>query len=627
MDPSEFLFPYEKVREEQSSMLKAVAEVIAEGKDAIIHAPTGLGKTAAAIAPALKYAIANKKTVYFLTSRHTQHDIAIETLKLIKEKYGTSFNAVDIIGKKWLCAQSGTDLLFSSDFSEFCKSMKKDGKCEFYNNTRVGEGKASPSAALSLQTIKMLNPCAISKIMEIGHDEKLCPYELAMMLAADSNVVVADYYYIFNDDIRNQFFNRANKVLEDAIIIVDEGHNLPDRIRELMTVRVTTNVFLGAIKEAKKFGFAESMSLLNKVYDVVKEYAADLEMNQEKLVNRDEFMGKIAKADENNDYEKVYEDLEFISDAVKITQKKSYISSVARFLKAWKGPDKGYTRILSLKYSPKGPMIMFCYRCLDPSVVTKNIIRDAHSTIMMSGTLNPTSMYKDLLGFSDDVELEGFDNPFHEENKLSLVIPKTTTKFNMRNEDQYLAIAEILADVVNTVPGNTAVFFPSYKLRDDVYKFMFERCKKTTLLEVSGMTTVDKVEMLDKFKQYSKQGAVLLGAMGGNFSEGIDLPGDMLKCVVVVGLPLRQPDLETKELIKYYDAKFKKGWDYGYIFPAFNKTLQSAGRCIRSETDKGCVVYLDERYSWSMYARCFPKDSGVRMTLQYKEWIEEFFDR
>jgi DNA excision repair protein ERCC-2 len=89
---------------------------------------------------------------------------------------------------------------------------------------------------------------------------------------------------------------------------------------------------------------------------------------------------------------------------------------------------------------------------------------------------------------------------------------------------------------------------------------------------------------------------------------------------------LQRPDLETKELIDYYEKKFRKGWDYGYIFPAITKCLQSAGRCIRSETDKGIVVFLDQRFAWPNYRRCFP-DSNLEITRDYEEKISEFFTK
>jgi DNA excision repair protein ERCC-2 len=261
---------------------------------------------------------------------------------------------------------------------------------------------------------------------------------------------------------------------------------------------------------------------------------------------------------------------------------------------------------------------------LDPAIITKDIIKETYSTIAMSGTLLPMAMYKDLLGF-DDVSEKIFKSPFPAENKLSLIVPKTTTKFSQRSEEQFKHIAREIADIVNVVPGNCAVFFPSYSLRDNVYKYYSAEANKTTFLEMPEMSKNDKIEMLNNFKGYAKTGAVLLGAITGNFSEGIDLIGDLLKCVVVVGLPLQQPDLETQEAIKYYGSKFGKGWDYGYVFPAFNKVLQGAGRCIRSETDRGVIVFLDERYAWPNYIRCFPEDVDLKIKKDYIEEIKKFF--
>ncbi|MDP7324363.1 MAG: helicase C-terminal domain-containing protein, partial [Candidatus Woesearchaeota archaeon] len=104
----------------------------------------------------------------------------------------------------------------------------------------------------------------------------------------------------------------------------------------------------------------------------------------------------------------------------------------------------------------------------------------------------------------------------------------------------------------------------------------------------------------------------------------IDLPGDLLKCVVVVGIPLGRPNLETKQVIDYYNKKFGRGWDYGYVLPAITKVFQNAGRCIRSETDRGVIVYMDERYAWPSYARVFPEDE-VEVCVEVEERIEGFF--
>ena len=139
------------------------------------------------------------------------------------------------------------------------------------------------------------------------------------------------------------------------------------------------------------------------------------------------------------------------------------------------------------------------------------------------------------------------------------------------------------------------------------------------------MTKEEKQGLLQEFEAEKDVGGVLLGVSGANFAEGIDFPGDILKTVVVVGLPLAKPDLKTKSLITYYDTKYGKGWDYGYTFPAFSKCIQSAGRCIRSETDEGVVVYLDERFAWQRYYNCFPEKVGLIVSKEYSKIMAEFF--
>ena len=148
---------------------------------------------------------------------------------------------------------------------------------------------------------------------------------------------------------------------------------------------------------------------------------------------------------------------------------------------------------------------------------------------------------------------------------------------------------------------------------------------RKSLIEKQRLSKDEKESILEKFKRNKEEGSVLLAVSSGSFGEGIDLPGDFLKAVVIVGLPLEKPDLETKELIDYYEDKFGRGFEYGYIFPAITKCLQNAGRCIRSETDKGVIVFLDERYAWPNYKKCFA-DTDIKITTNYEKEIKEFFE-
>lgn len=629
------LFPYEKIRDEQKKLISDVRTALAEKKHLLAHAPTGLGKTAATLAPALNHVLEQKQKkliIFFLTARHTQHAIALETLRQIKEKHHCDITVCDIIGKKHMCAQPGANLLPGTDFTEYCKKVREDGTCEFYQNCRAG--KTNPETKLTVQgekavhDMRSIQPCNVEVLVEACKEEKVCPYEITLALAKQAQVVIADYAYMFHPTIRDSFLAKIGKELSECIIIVDEGHNLPARVREMMTEQLSSIAIKYAIKEAKKFGYVNLIEELTGLQNIFLAFTEKLRSKSgfgsgEMLIAQKEFGDAVNAI---RDYDELIADYQTVGDAIRGVQRRSFIASIASFLEVWKiGKEEGFSRIFSVKPGNEEIMVL-SYRCLDPSLMTRAVFHECYASIIMSGTLNPTSMYKDLLGYETERCIEAtYDDPFIEDNRLALVIPETTTKFALRSEGQFRRMAEICATIVNAVPGNSAIFFPSYDIRNKVHLYLNDQCTKTLFIETPGMTKQEKTEMLERFKQYNKSGAVLLGAISGNFAEGIDLPGDLLKGVVVVGLPLSQPDLETRELIKYYDAKFGRGWDYGYIFPAFIKCLQGAGRCIRTETDRGVVVFLDERYTWPRYARCFPQDYGVKVSQDYAREIEEFF--
>ncbi len=628
MNKEDILFPHEEIREVQDELIETVQEGVTAGTDVIVHAPTGLGKTVASIGPALKYALENKKTVFFLTSRHTQHKIVIETLRAIKDTFKTKFTVVDLIGKKWMCLQPGVNTMFAGAFADYCNKLKAEGTCEYFSKLKKGE-KITTDGNRSIKEIKSLNTPSNEQIIEVSREHGVCPYYTAMQIAKKANVIIGDYYYIFSPGIRENYLAQIGKELKDCIVIVDEGHNLPNRIKDLASERLTTIMTSRAVKEAEKHGYEELSEQLTELSNVLESMGDKLNSNSlretEKYIRKEDFIDEIRGIAK---YEKFVQDLKFIGDAILEEQKLSYIRSIADFLEAWLGEDEGFTRIISKHISRKDKKeyVMVSYRCLDASVVSEQAIKGAYCTIMMSGTLTPTLMYKEILGFPEDTIMETFRSPFPEKNKLNIIVPKTSTKYEKRSTEQYKEIAKAVATMTNTVPGNSVVFFPSYRFRDDVYQYYNHESEKAIFLESAEMNKKEKEELLEKFKEYNKKGAVLLGVAKGNFAEGIDLPGDYLKCVIVVGLPLQRPDLETKALIDYFDNKFGKGWDYGYLFPAFNNVLQSAGRCIRSETDKGVIVFLDERFHWNNYRKCFPETWDIKTTMLYRTLIKRFFE-
>lgn len=617
-------FPHETIRESQKEMIEKILENLTVKKSLIVHAPTGLGKTAASLSAALSYAYENKQkklSIIFVTPKHTQHKIAVETLRALKTKHNLDFDVVDLIGKRWMCAQPGVTDMNPADFSDYCKNMVEHGKCDYYSNLKF-KGKTSPEAEATVKQLsgKLLH---VEELKDQVAKRRLCPYEIAALLAQQSKVLIADYYHILSPGVREYLFKKINRELDQCIIIFDEAHNLADRSRELLSVQVSTTIIEGAAREASALGHKEiSEDILKLKESLEKIIRAKTSFTEyETKITKDEFIKEITSF---IGYEEFIGNLNFIAEQVRELKKRSFAGSIATFLLSWTGPDEAFARILKKGFNKKGrPTITLYYNCLDPSLLLKPLSEEAYALLAMSGTLNPLSVYKDLFGFVTDVA--EYRSPFPKTNKLNLVVPDTSTKFTLRDATMFQRIAAHCASVTNVVPGNTAIFFPSYELRDNVYKYFESKCEKTCFLEMSKMNKQEKNDMIESFKKYKQVGAVLLGASAGNFGEGLDIKDNILKCVIVVGLPLSKPDMQTQELITYYDKKFGKGWDYGYTLPALIKCFQNAGRAIRSEQDKGVIVYLDERFTWDNYFKAFPKDEQLYVTKEPLLKIKEFF--
>ncbi len=592
-------------------MISDVRNAVQNKRHLVADAPTGLGKTIAALFPCVEYALDNGKTVLFLTSRLSQHKMAIETMQML------GVSAVDIVGKKWLCSHDVQDF-DNTMFSNFCYGLISRGQCKYYRNFRQKE----------------ITPGALSMINELGkkplHSEdakrlaghSYCTYELLMEAAKKSSVVVADYFHVFSPN-GEKFFRRLGKAPENCILIVDEAHNLPDRIRDNMSSKISTLTTELAKKENERFGL-EVSDYIEIVEDAVRNIA------KQRLLEREEsFLGKqefVESIEKYCVYSKAIVALGAAGERVLENKKKSFTEKIALFLLSWLGDDYGYARIISRERIMGKDRISIFYNCLDPSLVSRRIIAESHSTVLMSGTLSPMVMYRDLLGMEEArAGMKSYDSPFPKRNRMNIIAADITTKYKERNPENYAKIAMTVSLCVQSVKGNVAVFFPSYKVMKEIYAIAKANMQKPVFMEVQGMTKEQRKQMQEEFASQWERGAVLFGVIGGSFSEGIDLPGERLNGVIVVGMPLEKPTLGVKALIDYYEMRFKKGRDYGYFYPAMRKAMQAAGRCIRTETDRGVCVFGDKRFLEKRFSNIFPRSWDFVITEKPEIEIRKFF--
>ena len=627
-------FPYSEVRLGQDDFINQVYKIINEKRNILVSAPTGLGKTVSALAPAIKIAKEKNLTVIFLTSRQTQANQAIKTIKDISKKSKNPVNYMAFIGKRNMCVHPDRDLYPASDFNEFCKKMKETGKCKYFKNTKNDDYEEQIKTILD-QSSKVF--MSVEGFVQLSGSNNFCPYELAGKKAFHADVVICDFNYMFSESIRENILGKIGRTLEECIVVVDEAHNLADRIRNAYTFTLSTELIKNSVKELTDF-------IKTKQYDpyilnlksTFEEIYFDKVLGEktEYMMTKKEFIDSyVGKFNTQITIKKIIDELREVEALVKDERIISYVGRVANFLESWLELDEeSYLRILEKNIKEDKTVLSLKLQCIDPSDISSEIVNHTYSTILMSATLSPAKMYKDILGVANADILE-LESPFSKQNQLILALTDVTSKYSSRGTDMYKKISDHVENCLGAASDkNAIVFFPSYDFMEKIVQNInIVKMRRKVLKEQRYMTKEQKEEYIEKFRDnggFDNKAKVLFAITSGSFSEGLDLPDSALEMVIIVGLPLSVPDMFTEAVIRHYEAKYKRGQMYGYIFPAMSKIIQAAGRCIRTETDKGVIVLIDTRFMWPLYAQTFPKHWHlIKSDDDYKLKIMNFFDR
>ncbi len=630
------LFPFPSIRDGQREFMEDVKDAVEGGKILVAHAPTGIGKTVATLVPALQYAVENGKTIFFLTSKRSQHKIAIDTLRLIKDHAKREFTSVDITSKQSMCPRTKPiHREFYFLFNEFCRSEQKNKRCRYFI-------KQDEEALRRIKSEIM----HVEQLCDWCTTRGVCPYKAALEAAGSADVLVCDYNYLFSTDITERILEKIEKGLEDIIVIVDEAHNLPDRIRSNLSSELRMNTVTGIARDLRRRD-REMQGNLMGLESIFKKLAmsASKDNKDEIKVDRDFLVDEMAKVlgrgrieamsydDFVNALRSIAEDFE--TSGSRTTDDVRYknetvqrdLLSVADFLDGWKTREV-CVRIFSLAQKDY-PRLYF--KLLDPSVISEPIFAKAHSTILMSGTLCPTEMYADVLGASParikgkEIVLNEYKSPFPSENRMIVVTKALTTKYTKRGEEMYRLMAVKICEVAKYVKGGMAVFFPSYALLNSVAAYLPDAVRGRVMVERREMRKEEKNRLYETLRDDTE--GILLAVQGGSFSEGMDYESNTLKAIIVVGLPLSPPTLEVKMIEGYYVRKYgaETGRNYGYLYPAITKVLQAAGRGIRSEQDRCIIVLMDYRFAQYPYKNCLPSDFDVTYTGRSEEYCKTFF--
>jgi DNA excision repair protein ERCC-2 len=580
-------FPFESFRLGQLQMVKDVSHTIQNQEQMIIQAPTGTGKTIAALFPAIKsLAQGHIEKIFYLTARTTGRVIAEKTLEELNTK-GLQIKFVTITAKEKICFNPDTN----------CTSEKCVYARGYYD--RLAEAR---------ECLFHKDVFTRETIMEIAQIYEVCPFEFSLYLSLWVDCVICDVNYAFDPRVYLRRFFLESSL--NCTFLIDEAHNLVDRSREM---------FSACINKARILELRRKLD--NKKSEI---YTLTGEINKTLLEWKNELCDEVYawQKDRPEELLSLLRRLVLNLERKVTANPQSPLNQILLdfyfeanwFCKVADMYDENYVTCLK----QKGRDLIIKLFCVDPSQHLSTALERAKSAVLFSATITPMSYFAQMLGCREDVQKRILPSPFPPENLCMMVVNSVSTLYRHRTNTKN-DLAKTIGSLVSAKKGNYLVFFPSYVYMDMVFP-LYEQLfpHHTMLVQTKGMDEDERLQFLEHFSHENNNTLVGFVVMGGIFGEGIDLMGDRLSGAVVVGVGLPGISLERELIRVHYEEKQMPGFNYSYLYPGMNRVFQAAGRVIRSEDDKGAILLVDTRYSLPQYASLFPADWQVRFVQN--EW-------
>lgn len=568
-------FPYADFRPGQREMVAAVAEAIERGEPLFVQAATGIGKTMAALYPAVRALTGGEeRRVFYLTARTTGKLAAEKALALLRAR-GLRIKSLTLTAKERICFHPG-----AACDPEECPHARG-----YYDRLPAARAEIFADDAWTREAVE-----------ETARRREICPFEFSLDLSAWSDLIVGDYNYAFDPRAYlRRFFAEGGG---EPILLIDEAHNLVDRSREMFSAEIRKQPFLD-LRRGLKESLPELARRLGRI-------------NAWMLAERKRAAAAGGALAEPELPEGLAERLEAFTAAAERWLEKNlkapfrrellerYFEAVA-FLRVAERFDETYAACREAAASDLRVKLF----CLDPSRQFRAALDRCRAALFFSATLAPADYFRTLLGCPGARFVE-LDSPFPPENLKVLAAARISTLYRHRERTRE-EIASAIAAFVAPQAGNYLVFFPSYEYLRLVRESLPWPDPATELIvQEPGMSEREREAFLARFDADGRGTLVGLAVMGGVFGEGIDLVGARLSGAVVVGVGLPAVGLERELIRGYFDARLQAGFEYAYVYPGLNRVLQAAGRVIRSERDRGAVLLIDRRYGTAAYRELLP---------------------
>jgi DNA excision repair protein ERCC-2 len=605
-------FPYTEIRPGQELILAAVETAVANREHLLLQATTGIGKTVAALYPALKYALAEDKRLFVLTAKTTQQEMATAVLALLNQD--GAFRSLRLRAKAKMCAND--QILCHEEYCRFAKD---------YGLKLVSSGVMGHlvNAFTSIEPDDVYNAAKAAEV---------CPFEVSLELSNRVQVTICDYNYAFDPYVSLAAF-APDQDLSDVILVVDEIHNLVDRGRGYYSPELSAGDARRAAETVGRWGdpiHFRIETLCLHIARIVEETVADAldegppgDRAVEYPFPEDRFWRLRPELDAAFiDY------LEYQRETRTFRPDDPFVNLYFAFLRFLNGlavSDAAFSHCAELRKGEARLKIL----CKDPSRFLGGVIQRTHATVGLSATISPPEFYTGLLGFENGrTAFVEIPNPFPPENRRVVIDSTVSTTYKER-QFNYDRIAERLAAFADAVPGNCLALFPSYSFLSEVTGRLRLRTKRP-LVQRQADSDKERDLILQMLRSSIFGDILLVAVAGGVFAEGVDYPGEVLKAVAIVGPCLPALTLEQQLLKDYYQERFDRGFEYSFVVPGMTRVVQAAGRLIRSPEDTGVIALFDQRFLHAPYRHHLPPDwlpdeGAGALVGDPAEVAEEFF--
>jgi len=593
-------FPFANYRAGQRQMAVEAYRTIRHNGQLLVQAATGIGKTIAVLYPAVKSPAEEiSQKIFYLTARTTGRIVAEKALDELRAN-GLRLKSVTLTAKDKIC---------------FCPaSACNPEECEYAHGhyDRIND---------AVKSIFAKDAFTRQQIVDTARAFQVCPFEFSLELSTWADCIICDYNYVFDPRVYlRRFFQEKNG---DYIFLIDEAHNLVDRSREMFSAEIFKQPLLDIRRQLKNElpHIFKSLGRINAWLVKARKKCEESGNPQAENSLPDELIPLLRGF--------LFITERWLSQNIKTSFREGLLDfyfAASGFVRVADQYDECYTTC----YEKIGKDLKLKLFCVDPSVHLEKVMSRCQTAIFFSATMTPMDYFKQILGCDQSAHHLILHSPFPGENLGLFISDRISTYY--RHRDQTVSqVSQAICTLVEQKTGNYLLYFPSYAYMLKAYHaFTADSPNTETILQTPGMAEPEREAFLKHFSQDNSQTLIGFAVMGGIFGEGIDLVGDRLLGVVVVGVGLPAISLERKLIKEYFDNTLGAGFEYAYTYPGINRVLQAAGRVIRTEKDRGVVLLIDQRYARFQYKSLLREEWDpvwAQDTRQLADAVQKFWNQ